>query len=65
MTTPVIYVKKRDRCSDWLTVDMLEDAEVEAVVVIPMFGPNHNAGFDCWCKPNAALDGAIVHNVMH
>lgn len=61
--SPKIHIRKRDKCDQWLAIDM-RDSEVGASVVIPAFGPDHNAGLDCWCQP-AVDDGVIVHRECH
>ena len=62
--SPKIRLRKRDQCWGWLTIDFQEDEDVEAVVVIPTYGPDHNAGTDCWCGALNA-DGVIVHHEVH
>lgn len=57
--SPILEVKPADRCDQWMWLDM--DEEVGAVVVIPLFGPDHHAGLDCWCLPDD-FEGVIVHN---
>lgn len=59
--TPILAVKPQDRCDSWMTIDMREEV---GMVVIPLFGPDHNAGLDCWCLPDE-VDGVIVHNRCH
>ena len=62
--SPMIHVRKKDKQAGWVTIDFQDDEETEAVVVIPTFGPDHNACMDCWCHP-AVVEGAIVHNEAH
>lgn len=62
--TPMIRIRKRDRSDGWLTMDLQEVEEIGLVIVIPLFGPDHNCGMDCWCGP-ADADGVVVHNVAH
>lgn len=62
--SPVIAVKPGDRGSKWLTVDMRDEEGIGAPVVIPLFGPDHRGGMDCWCCPEW-FDGVIVHNASH
>jgi hypothetical protein len=62
--TPMIRIRKRDRCNEWLTLDFRDDEDIEAVIVVPAFGPDHRAGMDCWCQPNND-EGPIVHNECH
>lgn len=59
--TPVLAIKKRHRRPVWLMIDLRDDDDVEAVVVIPAFGRDHNAGMDCWCHPREE-PGLFVHN---
>lgn len=59
-----IHIKERNKCNDWLTLDMWEVEDTRAVVVVPMFGPDHLSGIDCWCYP-CLEGGVIVHNVAH
>ena len=59
-----VCIPKRHRCNEWLTIDFQDQEDVEAVIVIPAFGPDHNAGMDCWCHPNID-EGVIVHDVCH
>ncbi len=63
--TPILRVRKRDRIAAWLTLDMRDDEDVGTVVVIPLFGPNHHSGMDCWCQPVMTIDEVIVHQVQH
>ncbi len=62
--TPVLAIAPRDRRSGWMTTDMRDEEGVDAVVVIPLFGPDHRAGMDCWCSP-VREDGVITHNAVH
>jgi hypothetical protein len=45
-------------------MDFRDDEGVDAVIVIPLFGPDHHAGMDCWCLPHDE-EGVIVHNECH
>lgn len=58
--TPIIEVDPSERCSAMSVVDCREDEDVLAIVIIPLYGPDHNAGLDCWCSP-LEVDGCIVH----
>lgn len=60
----VLYVRKRDRGNHWMTLDMSEDEGIGAVVVFPLFGPEHRAGADCFCCPEC-WPGLIIHNAVH
>lgn len=60
-----ICIRKKDRCDGWLTIDCREDEGIETMVVVPLFGPNHRAGTDCWCQPEMNDDGVIVHRECH
>ncbi len=62
--SPFVRIRKRDKKWCWLTIDFLDDEDIEAVIVIPGYGPDHNAGMDCWCAPKND-DGVIVHNEVH
>jgi hypothetical protein len=61
MSSPVIHIRPRDRQDAWLRVDLREDDDVEAMIVIPAFGRDHHALLDCWCCPELS-DGMVVHN---
>ena len=63
--SPMIHVRKKDKQAGWVTIDFQDDEEIEAVVVIPTFGPDHNACMDCWCHPTLEAEGLIVHNEHH
>lgn len=64
--SPLIKIRKRDRSSQWITLDLTEDEEVAAAIVVPLFGPDHHACGDCWCQPAVLEEGRlIVHNVQH
>ena len=63
--SPVLHIRKRDKQAGWLSIDLQDDDEVGAVVVIPTFGPDHNTGMDCWCHPTSDTEGMIVHNEQH
>ena len=62
--SPVLVVSPEDRCDEWMTLDLQEEEDVGAVVVFPLYGPNHHAGLDCWCMPEF-IDGTIVHSIRH
>jgi hypothetical protein len=62
--SPLLAVDPADRCDEWMTIDLRNEREVEAIVVIPLYGRNHHAGMDCWCNPNVD-DGVIVHVTTH
>jgi hypothetical protein len=61
----MICVRKKDKQAGWVSIDFQDDEEIEAVIVIPTFGPDHNAGMDCWCHPERGDEGVIVHNEHH
>jgi len=62
--SPKICIRKKDRQWGWLTLDFRDDQEIERIVVVPTYGPNHNALHDCWCGPKD-VEGVIVHNEVH
>lgn len=62
--TALIEVKPSDRCDEWMTLDMRDEEDVGCPIVIPLFGPDHYAGMDCWCCP-IMEDGVIVHEACH
>lgn len=56
-----VVVSERDKREQWFMMDFTDDEEIAAVVVIPLFGPDHRAGSDCYCCPTVG-GGIIVHN---
>lgn len=60
--SPLIVRKGSD--DKWMLMDLRDDEDVEAMVVFPLFGPDHRAGTDCWCQPSI-VDEVIVHNECH
>jgi hypothetical protein len=67
--SPLIAIKPRDRQPGWLLLDMTDDPEVCAHIIVPHFGPDHNTGIDCWCHPRSELNGdgseTIIHEAAH
>lgn len=59
-----IHIPKKEKCNTWMTVDLTDQADTLAVVVFPMFGPDHLTGPDCWCHPDVE-PGLIIHQVAH
>lgn len=61
--SPLIEIALAERECKWLMLDMRDEPEVQACIVVPLFGRNHHAGMDCWCHP-LRDGGVITHEVM-
>ena len=63
--SPIIEIPPKDRKNAYAEIDLRGEEDVGAKVSIPLFGPDHCAGMDCWCIPYKDDEGVIVHGVCH